>query len=203
QSVYAIGDHFVIDPILAPAINPLRRELGLPPVSRFLHEWWHAPRLTIGLFPEWYAPPQADWPSQTELTDFPLYDEAELEPPSDDLQQFLAAGDQPVAFTAGSAMALGSDFYRAAVEACVRGGLRGVLLTRYTEQLPKDLPDTVKHVPYAPFSQLLPRCATLVHHGGIGTTAQGLAAGVPQLIMPMSHDQPDNADRIQRLGVGT
>ena len=54
-----------------------------------------------------------------------------------------------------------------------------------------------------PFSEVLPRSSALVHHGGIGTTAQGLAAGVPQLVMPMSHDQPDNADRLVRMGVGS
>jgi UDP:flavonoid glycosyltransferase YjiC (YdhE family) len=58
------------------------------------------------------------------------------------------------------------------------------------------------HADYAPFSELLPHCAALVHHGGIGTTAQGLACGVPQVVMPMAHDQPDNAARLTRLGVG-
>ncbi|MEE2780612.1 MAG: nucleotide disphospho-sugar-binding domain-containing protein, partial [Planctomycetota bacterium] len=53
-----------------------------------------------------------------------------------------------------------------------------------------------------PLSQLLPHAAALVHHGGIGTTSQALATGIPQLIMPMAFDQPDNADRVQRLGVG-
>ncbi|HLL88375.1 MAG TPA: nucleotide disphospho-sugar-binding domain-containing protein, partial [Tepidisphaeraceae bacterium] len=85
---------------------------------------------------------------------------------------------------------------------CRRLGRRGLLLTRFAEQVPTDLPPGVIHVPFAPFSQLLPRCAALVHHGGIGTTSQGLAAGVPQLVMPMSHDQPDNALRVMRLGVG-
>ena len=75
-------------------------------------------------------------------------------------------------------------------------------MTRYPEQLPNPLPKGVRHCGYIPFSQLLPRAAALVHHGGIGTTAQALAAGIPQLIMPMSHDQPDNAARVQRLGVG-
>jgi UDP:flavonoid glycosyltransferase YjiC (YdhE family) len=60
----------------------------------------------------------------------------------------------------------------------------------------------VRHAAYAPFGKLLPRAAALVHHGGIGTTAQALRAGCPQLIMPMSHDQPDNAARCRRLGVG-
>jgi UDP:flavonoid glycosyltransferase YjiC (YdhE family) len=64
------------------------------------------------------------------------------------------------------------------------------------------LPEGVRSCAYIPFSQLLPRAAALVHHGGIGTTAQALAAGIPQLVMPMSHDQADNAARIERLGVG-
>jgi rhamnosyltransferase subunit B len=55
---------------------------------------------------------------------------------------------------------------------------------------------------YIPFSQVFPRTAAVVHHGGIGTTGQGLAGGVPQLIMPMGFDQPDNAARLERLGVG-
>jgi UDP:flavonoid glycosyltransferase YjiC (YdhE family) len=58
----------------------------------------------------------------------------------------------------------------------------------------------VRWFPYAPFSAVLPRAAAFVHHGGIGTTAQALAAGVPQLIVPLSHDQFDNAARAQRLG---
>ncbi len=49
---------------------------------------------------------------------------------------------------------------------------------------------------------VLPRAAAFVHHGGIGTTAQALAAGVPQLVVPLAHDQPDNAVRVRRLGVG-
>jgi rhamnosyltransferase subunit B len=58
-------------------------------------------------------------------------------------------------------------------------------------------------VNYAPFSSLLKHASVFIHHGGIGTLSQGFAAGVPQLIMAMAHDQPDNADRLERLGAGT
>src|SRR5205823_5729755 len=85
---------------------------------------------------------------------------------------------------------------------CLRLRRRGLLLTRFPEQVPEGLPETICHVAYAPFSQVLPKAAALVHHGGIGTTAQALAAGIPQLVMPMAHDQPDNAARLERLGVG-
>jgi UDP:flavonoid glycosyltransferase YjiC (YdhE family) len=79
---------------------------------------------------------------------------------------------------------------------------RGILLTQFAEQVPPSLPAGVRHFAYVPFSRLLPRAAALIHHGGIGTTAQGLRAGIPHLVMPMAHDQPDNAARLKRLGVG-
>jgi rhamnosyltransferase subunit B len=75
-------------------------------------------------------------------------------------------------------------------------------LTQFPEQLPALLPSGVRHFDYVPFSMVLPRAAVLVHHGGIGTAAQGIAAGVPQLVVPSAHDQPDNAVRIHRLGIG-
>ena len=99
-------------------------------------------------------------------------------------------------------MCHGQAFFAAAVDACRRLGRRGILLSRHTEHLPPSLPGTVMHAAYAPFSELLPRAAALVHHGGIGTTAQAMRAGVPQLLMPMSHDQPDNALRVEKFGVG-
>jgi UDP:flavonoid glycosyltransferase YjiC (YdhE family) len=95
----------------------------------------------------------------------------------------------------------GERFFAAAVDSCVRGDFRGIMLTRHAEHVPRDLPADVIHVDYAPFSELLPRVAALVHHGGIGTSAQGMAAGVPQLVTTITHDQPDNAHRMKRLGV--
>jgi UDP:flavonoid glycosyltransferase YjiC (YdhE family) len=99
-------------------------------------------------------------------------------------------------------MRFAKPYFAAAVEALQAVGRRGVLLTPYAEQLPGALPAGIVHFDYVPLGQLLPRAAALVHHGGIGTAAQGLAAGTPQLVMPLAHDQPDNADRLRRLGVG-
>lgn len=99
-------------------------------------------------------------------------------------------------------MAFGGKFFEAGLAACERLGRRAVLVTRYPDELPPALGDRAIARSYVPFSDLMPRVAAVVHHGGIGTTAQGLAAGVPQLVMPMSHDQPDNAVRLRTLGVG-
>jgi rhamnosyltransferase subunit B len=202
RAFYNFADRAVLDPTIGKPLNAFRAKHGLPPVRRVVSEWWHSPDLAIGLFPEWFSEPQPDWPRQMKLTGFPLFDEKGHEPLSDELQRFLATGDKPIAFTPGSAMSHGQEFFEAAADACKLLGKRGLLLTRHPENIPKNLPPGVIHVPYAPFSELLPYCAALVHHGGIGTTAQAMAAGVPQLIQPMSHDQPDNAERVKKLGVG-
>jgi UDP:flavonoid glycosyltransferase YjiC (YdhE family) len=179
----------------------VRAELGLPPVRRLLDEWWHSPERIIALYPPWYASPQPDWPRQLVLTGFPLFDERGLTEAPRPVLDFLDAGP-PIVFTAGSANRHAHAFFAEAIEACRLLGRRGLLVTRYADQLPPTLPDGVLHCSYIPFSEVLPRSAALVHHGGIGTTAQALAAGIPQLVMPMSHDQPDNAARLARLGVG-
>src|SRR5205085_10377103 len=92
--------------------------------------------------------------------------------------------------------------FRAAVDACRQLGVRGLLLTTYARQLPQPLPPSVQHCAFAPFGELFPRCAAVVHHGGIGTVARALAAGTPQLIVPHAYDQMDNAARVRRLGAG-
>ncbi len=193
------------DLTLGPALNVFRAGLGLDPVRHVASRWWHSPQRVVGLFPDWYAAPQPDWPPQAALTGFPLYDEDEVSLVPARLEAFLreaaAADDPPVAFAPGSGNRHAHRFFAAAVDACRRLGRRGILLTRYPEQLPARLPSGVLHAGYAPFSLLLPQVAALVHHGGIGTCAQALAAGRPQLVMPMGFDQPDNAARLARLGV--
>src|SRR4029450_1449672 len=191
-------DRFLTDPLIAPKLNAFRQELKLPPVSRVFRDWLHSPRRVIALFPDWFAPPQPDWPPGLRLTGFPQYDESDQQELSPALLQFLDAGDAPIVFTPGSANQNAAAFFRAAVDAGARLNRRALLLTRHTDHLPA-LPPTVHHEGFAPLSRVLPQCAALVHHGGIGTLAQALAAGVPQLTMPMGFDQPDNTTRLLRL----
>lgn len=199
---FRMADRWIVDPCFAGQTNAFRATLGLPPVRRLFDRWIHSPALVIGLFPDWFAPTATDWPPNVALTGFPLWDEREVHTPSPALEKFLTAGDPPLVFTAGSAMLHAKDFFCVSAEVCKASGRRGILLTRYPEQLPAELPEGVRHFGYVPFSELLPRSAALVHHGGIGTTAQAIAAGLPQLIVPNTHDQPDNAVRVRRLGLG-
>lgn len=197
-----VQDKLFVDRVMGPRLNAFRAELGMGPVRRIMADYWHSPELTIGLFPDWFGPPQPDWPPQTRLTGFPLYDEQGLRPLDEKLVRFLEGGTPPIAFTPGSANWRAERFFEAAVETCRLLGRRGVLLSRQRDHIPPGLPPEVLHADYAPFSDLLPRCAAVVHHGGIGSSAQGLAAGVPQLATVMAFDQLDNARRLERLGVG-
>jgi len=194
-------DRAMIDPLIVPTLNRFRRDIDLPPVSRIFNRWLHSPQRIIGLFPDWFAPPQPDWPPQLRLTGFPRFDEAGHHELSPALQTFLRGGDPPILFTPGSANRTAGTFWRAAADAAQRLNRRALLLTRYPEQLPSGLPVSIRHEAYVPFSEVLPHCAAIVHHGGIGTCAQALAAGIPQIVMPLGFDQPDNAARLERLGV--
>jgi len=200
-NVFVFLAHKAIDRQLASQVNAVRAELGLRrPVSGIMRDWWMSPDRILALFPEWLAPRHGDFPPQTVFSRFPLYD-GDAPVPAE-LEDYLAEGPPPLLFTPGSANMWGRDFFAAAAGACERLAMRGVFVTPFQEQIAFPLGKAIRRFDRVPFSRIFPRCAAVVHHGGIGTCAQGFAAGVPQLVMPMAHDQPDNAQRLQRLGVG-
>lgn len=187
----------------------LRADLGLPPTdANPILDGQHAPALVLALFSRHFALPQPDWPPQTVQTGFPFLDpdqdgDTPLPP---ELAAFLDAGPPPLVFTLGSAAVMAAgDFYAASAATAARLVRRAVLVVGDDPRNLADLralPPDILAVPYAPYAALFPRAAAIVHQGGIGTTAEALRAGRPMLVMPYGHDQPDNADRVARLGVG-
>lgn len=189
------------DGMIGRQLNAFRASHGLPAIRRIFSEWFHEADLCLGMFPDWFAAPQPDWPEVT-LTGFPLYDEGEQEPLAPEVEDWLAQGEPPLVFTAGSAHLFGQAYYRASIEAAADLGRRAILVTRATDVLPDPLPDHALHLEYVPFSRLFRRAAAVVHHGGVGTMSQCLAAGVPHVAAYMGFDQADNASRMKELGVG-
>lgn len=197
RAMWWMLDTLYIDRAADPAIDPTRRELGLPRIRHYFGEWLTASELVLGMFPEWYGPVQPDWPTGLRLAGFPLCDWVAGRQAPDALMQFLEK-ERPIVLTPGTGNSHAREFFAAGVAAAKALGRPCVLLTSHRAQLPDALPAGAHHFDFAPLSQILPKCAALVHHGGVGTTAAALAAGIPQVVMPMSHDQPDNAARVVR-----
>ena len=187
----------------AEPIHQLRREIGLSPLtgSPFIDDKY-SPYLVLALFSPTFAKPQRDWAESTVITGFTFYDGseggAELTP---ELKQFLEIGEPPIVFTLGSAAVRSPGrFYEESIQAAK--GLNRCAVLLMGKNLPlKNLPENMIAVDYAPYSRIFSRACAIVHQGGIGTTAQALRAGRPMLVIPYSHDQPDNAARAERLGV--
>jgi rhamnosyltransferase subunit B len=202
SALFWFMDTLYSERLIGPELNAFRATLGLKPVRGIFSSYVHSPQLVLGLFPEWFAPIQPDWPANTHLVGFVLHD-AWGEPEAHaEARAFLGAGQPPLLVTPGSAAMDRTGFFRTTVAACESAGVRAMLVTNHPAQLPKKLPDDMRAFPYLPFSSILPRCAAIVYHGGIGTLAQTVKAGIPHLIVPNAHDQPDNGQRIERLGLG-
>jgi rhamnosyltransferase subunit B len=203
RAFFRLVDWAMIDRELKRPLNQFRATLGLAPVNRVFRRWVHSPQCVIGFFPEWFAARQMDWPPHTHLVGFPLWDaadgDARVSPEAD---ACLNAGEPPVIFTPGSAASSMRRYFLESVEAVRILGVRAMLVTNFQEQLPRELPLGVNAFGYLPFSEVLPRAALLVYHGGIGTLAQTLKAGIPHLVVPNGHDQFDNGWRIEQLGLG-
>ncbi|MBW4417744.1 MAG: glycosyltransferase [Myxacorys californica WJT36-NPBG1] len=179
-------------------LQQLRQELGLPPVGNPITTSKFSPYLVLALFSAVFAAPQPDWPASTVQPGFVFYDgNSELTP---ELKEFLDAGEPPIVFTLGSAAVFDPrNFYGESIEAAKRLNRRAVLLIGKNPR-PSGLTSDIVAFDYAPYSAIFSRACVVVHQGGIGTTAQALRAGCPTVVMPYSHDQPDNAARLERLG---
>jgi UDP:flavonoid glycosyltransferase YjiC (YdhE family) len=186
-------------------VDDERARLGMPPGrgNALLAPW--SPLLNLALFSAAIAPPQPDWPANTVATGFPMWRGNGHDTLPPEVLRFLEAGEPPVVFTLGSSAVFDArGFYVESAKAAAALGLRAVLLTGIEDRNPVPaelLTDRVLRCEYAPFDELFPRAAAIVHQGGIGTTAQALVSGRPMLVMPYSHDQPDNARRCVKAGV--
>lgn len=189
------------DSMVQPAVDTYLAELGLPPVQRVCR-WADSPDLLLGTFPAWFGKPQWDWAKASQLAEFPLFDANGAAGLAPEVQEFLATGEAPVVFYWGSGVKRVAAQFAVAAAVCQRLGRRAIFLTGFADQLPADLPPTIRHFPYVDFGSLLNHAALLVHHGGVGTLAQALAAGVPQIVVPGFADQFDNAERLKELGIG-
>lgn len=185
-------------------IYQLRKELGLTRGGNPILEGQHSPHTVLALYSDLLGGPQLDWPASTVMTGFVFYDEEKLSSSvKEDLEKFLAQGENPIVFTLGSARIHNPGrFFEESLKAVQQLGVRAIIIAgKQAEFLKTKANNSVFIVDYLPFSEIFHRAKIIVHQGGIGTTAQALRAGKPTLIVPQCHDQPDNAFRVEKLGV--
>jgi rhamnosyltransferase subunit B len=187
----------------AEPIYELREQLGLSASRHPLFEDKCSPYLNLAMFSSEFAKPQIDWPNHTKTVGFAFYDQQN---PSvgltDEVKRFLQDGEPPIVFTLGSTAVMNpGSFYSEGKRAAEQLGRRALLLTGKGSPGISASRDHMVAA-YAPYSEIFPHAAVVVHQGGIGTTAQAMRAGCPQLVVPHAFDQPDNAARIKRLGLG-
>lgn len=200
-------DRHKLEPMARPALSKLFAHAGMGwPQTSMFGQWMHSPLAGVTLFPSWFAKAASDWPAQVEQAGFVFFDDHPNGDLDAQLDAFLKAGPPPVVFMPGTAARDTGVFFHAALQACRQLGLRGVLLGQGAQAIAAGVNATAQTgvwaAPYAAFGSILPQCSALVHHGGIGSLAQALRAGLPQLLVPKGFDQFDNALRLRNLGLG-
>lgn len=191
----------VVDQALAKPLNKFRATLGLPNVSRVMNRWWFSPQRILGLYPDWFSPVPSEWKEEIVLTGFPYFDTMTDRSNLGEVQAFLDAGSAPLVFSQASLVKDAKGYFSTCAEIAKAMNRRAILLTAHPEHLPRPLPNDVVSFGFVPLSDVLPQAAAFIHHGGVGSIAQALAAGVPQLTVPGFIDQPDNSKRLLKLGV--
>lgn len=190
-----------------PPLNAMRRELGLARSGDFLFSEIKDGDITLGLWSKHLRGAASDDPVNSRVCGYSFFDRAHgREDDAGEMEGFLRLceerGKPPIVFTLGSSVVQhAGNFYEMAMEACRGLKWPGVLLVGKKENVPGGLPDDVRAFGYAPLSAVMPRAAASVHHGGAGTTGQGLRSGKPTVIIPFVNDEFDNAARAERLGV--
>lgn len=202
RALWHLVDARLIDAAALPTLNEDRRTHGLAPVTRFIEHLQSVAQASVTLFPPWFGAVQPDWPRPLVPGAFVLHapDAADALPAA--VRVFLYAGTPPVVFTAGTGQVHASAVFAAALEATREAGRCALLLTPERAQVPAMLPDGALWLGYVPLGALLPHAAAIVPHGGIGTAAEALRAGTPQLVVPWAYDQFDNGARVHALGAG-
>jgi sterol 3beta-glucosyltransferase len=192
--------------LFRPVFSPARKKaLGLPPAS-FFQQLDSGPSKglpTLYGFSPSVIPTPTDWGADEHVTGYWFLDSAEDWTPPPALLDFLQAGPAPVYIGFGSMSSRNpGETADLVLKALKKTNQRALLFSGWNGLHREDLPDSVCMIDSIPHSWLFPRVAAVVHHGGAGTTAAGLRAGVPSIVIPFNFDQPFWGQRVQKLGVG-
>ncbi|MES2825232.1 MAG: nucleotide disphospho-sugar-binding domain-containing protein [Pseudomonadota bacterium] len=204
---------------IKPAYNKHREKYSLPPLqnsfARFFSKFslkkntaassgLHVP-LEIALLPRWFCEPIGQEFNRLKFAGFPFYENQSLES-NLRADTFIAEQGKPIVFTPGTAVEDVEAFCKEMIPICRKLGSPGIFVSKHgAEAFAKlkkvdDVP--LLYIEHADFAYLLPKSRCLIHHGGIGTMAQAIKAGIPQILRPRMYDQPANGVRVMMYGLG-
>jgi UDP:flavonoid glycosyltransferase YjiC (YdhE family) len=188
----------ILAPVLARLLNPVRARHDLPPVRGYA-DLVYRDDVLFAVDPAFYPVPP-DWAVPAHQTGFWSFDDGAMLPV--DVQRFLDGGDPPVYVGFGSMPARDpAERTRIVVDGILQSGRRGIVSAGWAGLGGIALPPEILSIGPVAHARLFPQCAMIVHHAGAGTTAAASRAGVPQLPVPHSYDQPAWARRLCELGV--
>lgn len=182
--------------------NELRKQYNLPEVNSWL-DWQKCPKKTLGLWPDWYGNEDSDWPAKIEKVGFALEEKSYDNPDMSDLPCELVKclDEKPILIMGSTARRIKKEYYPLAIRAAAKTGKKVVVLCKYKELLPEDMPENVLCYEYINLEKILNKVSLLIHHGGLGGVSQSLLLGIPQMILPGFIDQPFNAKICEKIGV--
>jgi rhamnosyltransferase subunit B len=184
---------------LSDEMRGLRDSLGLGAVHDWA-DWLNSGSGGVGFWPSWFKDREASWPPNLQLVGFLLGKKTGNDLPPPLAEAF--AHEAPILVTGGSAKYMTGEFFSTVIRGCEEIGKPFILIAPDRSVLPPNLPSSCMCVDFVEFADVLPRVAAVIHHGGIATCGEALAAGVPQLVLGAWLDRPYNAAQLQRLGVG-
>ncbi len=157
--------------------------------------------LQLAFFPEWYGMRPKDWPKDLQCLGFHLANRADKKS-RDQVDEIITRLGSPIIFTSGTGVKDVAEIFREGRKICEQLQVPGIFVGGELGKEELAGSPLCAHINYIDFEYALPKAKAIIHHGGIGTTAQAIKAGIPQLIRPIKYDQPDNANRVAKLGLG-
>jgi len=186
---------------LATDVNRVRQRLGLAHIHDW-KAWLHGFEKCFALWPAWFSDDGQKSIADLEYVGFMPGDGGDRTPLPEEMKTFLGKREKTILITHGTSLPFNDQYFRLAIASCQETDCKLVVTTPFPELLPDELPDNVHWVKFCSFRELLPRVNLIVHHGGIGTTHESIAAGVPQLIVGQGFDRQHNGRIVESLGVG-
>lgn len=194
----------VVGSLVTAPLNRFRRRVGAPPVKGDISGMMSKRMILLPVSPH-VAPPNPRWPAYTHVTGYWFSRSPEAWNPPEDLLHFLECGEKPVVVSLGAMSLSGKSAREAALitlKAIRLAGVRAVVQGWHEALAGESLPPQVYHAGSMPHTWLFAQAAAVVHHGGFGTAASGLASGAPSLVIPHIIDQAYWGQRVHELGVG-